>query len=1115
MQLMTGPHYFHLLPFTIPAVRVVLGERWLPCMMNSAVALCNKLLDVQSRAPAGATRLDLPMFVVVGAQSSGKSSVLDNIIGRSFLPRGSGTVTRRPLNLMMQRCDEEYVEFGHLPGERFTQDADMCAARPKSRRSLSLCFCILRCGSAVAPFGSALARARAACAMTLGWLTLAPGRPRVARSARAIEEATLSECGPTGFSSRPISLTYYSPEVTELALVDLPGVIQTAAEDMDARAPEKIRSMVTEFATRRNAILLAVTPATEDIVNSMAIRIARECDPRQERTLGVITKLDLMDDGTDCAKALRNEDSRAPKLRLGYVGVVNRGQADINKGMDLNGARAREEQWFAAPQQAAYREGATRLGTKALIATSSQLLEEHVARCLPEIRKVISETLRDRSARLEELEKKADPQGLLDQMRTGIDEAKKSFLAALTPSAVFSLVGGVIDGELDDEKGLHDLNDAGAKLDELFNEMQKQLVFSVRTYYPNQLLKIRDQLGGLEDPMGDIGPTFRFLVAQQIPAFRPHVEQVATKAVDVLKNVISTLSIPSIKEYVELETELKQQCMRWLNENEAPTKLLCLNLVEMEEARINTAHPKFCARPEERLTFDESCEQLAKLSVTMKVVMPEVVLEADVHKTKLGNMKGGAKARRLVLLRSGMLVWYIRNCKTGNDARGRCQLSGCTVTVEASSKRAILHLSGGSLKGQGYRFVFTSVELAHRWEGHLNGVIADLAVEHAARVEKTKTRERAITRKLFSTKNPKLDEPLDTALHVVHLQRDNAAEHGFEPPKTKKKSRGTQDLAGATPGWVFRAECAGFTYVGAAATVNNVVQITASNAADHNFERGSLPAAAEKEASMDMSGPIPGVAYHVPHAGYRFLGTPSGTHTDTDGHLDAWLTSQQLGSSDELERLTDFEEDKRKMYYQITRMLSSYNRIVQEQLQDTVPKAIMARLVAATRDAIDKNLGFDDLRAAVHEYMEGAGAANIKKELEVLRAEVAYLKESESVLLHTSATLRDVTPVVYESGPVTVHREADNGLNKVTSLQCSCSASALSEANSSPQCVGASPATYRTETSECYLKQQGAAASAASQYVEKKLGASPPVKKRSIPNVISPNERNSLVSAGL
>lgn len=65
----------------------------------------------------------LPKIVVVGGQSSGKSSVLEAVVGRDFLPRGTGIVTRRPLELQLETAADpnaqEYGEFGHKPGQKF------------------------------------------------------------------------------------------------------------------------------------------------------------------------------------------------------------------------------------------------------------------------------------------------------------------------------------------------------------------------------------------------------------------------------------------------------------------------------------------------------------------------------------------------------------------------------------------------------------------------------------------------------------------------------------------------------------------------------------------------------------------------------------------------------------------------------------------------------------------------------------------------------------------------------------------------------------------------------------------------------------------------------------
>ena len=79
----------------------------------------------------------------------------------------------------------------------------------------------------------------------------------------------------------------------------------------------------TRFVSNPHAVVLAVVPATEDVANSEALKLASQVDPTRERTVGVITKCDLMDDGTDCTALLAN---RTLPLKLGYIAVVNRGK---------------------------------------------------------------------------------------------------------------------------------------------------------------------------------------------------------------------------------------------------------------------------------------------------------------------------------------------------------------------------------------------------------------------------------------------------------------------------------------------------------------------------------------------------------------------------------------------------------------------------------------------------------------------------------------------------------------------------------------------------------------------------------------------------------------------
>eukprot|EP00966_Prymnesium_polylepis_P144527 3337507-Prymnesium_polylepis.1 len=84
--------------------------------------------------------------------------------------------------------------------------------------------------------------------------------------------------------------------------------------------------MVLQYIQNPNAVILAVSPANADLATSDAMQLAKSVDPYGERTMGVITKLDLMDAGTDALAILRGN---VIPLRRGFVGVVNRSQQDI------------------------------------------------------------------------------------------------------------------------------------------------------------------------------------------------------------------------------------------------------------------------------------------------------------------------------------------------------------------------------------------------------------------------------------------------------------------------------------------------------------------------------------------------------------------------------------------------------------------------------------------------------------------------------------------------------------------------------------------------------------------------------------------------------------------
>lgn len=146
--------------------------------------------------------------------------------------------------------------------------------------------------------------------------------------------------------------------------------------------------MLFKYITKPNAIILAVTSANTDLANSDGLKLAREVDPEGLRTIGVLTKVDLMDQGTDVIDILAG---RVIPLRLGYVPVVNRGQRDIENKKSISKALAAEKEFFEG--HASYQSKAQYCGTLFLSRKLNTILMHHIRNTLPEIKAKIQNAL--------------------------------------------------------------------------------------------------------------------------------------------------------------------------------------------------------------------------------------------------------------------------------------------------------------------------------------------------------------------------------------------------------------------------------------------------------------------------------------------------------------------------------------------------------------------------------------------------------------------------------------------------------------------------------------------------------------------------------------------------
>jgi dynamin 1-like protein len=117
-----------------------------------------------------------------------------------------------------------------------------------------------------------------------------------------------------------------------------------------------------------HSVILSVSAANVDLANSESLKLARSVDPQGRRTIGVLTKLDLMDAGTNALDILTG---RVYPLKLGFIGCVNRSQQDINAEKNMRDALESENEFFKS--HPAYRNIAHKNGTKYLARTLNQV----------------------------------------------------------------------------------------------------------------------------------------------------------------------------------------------------------------------------------------------------------------------------------------------------------------------------------------------------------------------------------------------------------------------------------------------------------------------------------------------------------------------------------------------------------------------------------------------------------------------------------------------------------------------------------------------------------------------------------------------------------------------
>ncbi|KAH0915325.1 hypothetical protein HID58_029771, partial [Brassica napus] len=555
---------------------------------SSVIPIVNKLQDIFAQLGSQSS-IELPQVAVVGSQSSGKSSVLEALVGRDFLPRGNDICTRRPLVLQLLQTksksnggsDDEWGEFLHLPNNRRIYD-----------------FSEIR---------------------------------------REIEAETNRLAGDNkGVSAKQIRLKIHSPNVLDITLVDLPGITKVPVGDQPTDIEAQIRTMILSYIKQPSCLILAVTPANSDLANSDALQVARAADPDGHRTIGVITKLDIMDKGTDASNLLLG---KIVPLRLGYVGVVNRCQEDIMLNRSVKEALSAEEKFFRS--RPAYHGLVDRLGIPQLAKKLNQILVQHIKVLLPDLKSRISNALVATA-------KEHQSYGEITESKGGQGAVLLNFLSKYC-EAYSSLLEG--KGE---EMSTSELS-GGARIHYIFQSIFVKSL-EVRLAYIFFLLPISSfliclcfwELPGEVDPCEDLtdddirtaiqnatGPRsalfvpdvpFQVLVKRQISRLLDPSLQCARFIFDELVKISHKCMMNELQRFPVLRKRMDEVIGDFLRNGLEPSEAMIGDIIDMEMDYINTSHPNFIGGTK---AVEEAMQHVKSSRIPHSVSRPKDTAEPD------------------------------------------------------------------------------------------------------------------------------------------------------------------------------------------------------------------------------------------------------------------------------------------------------------------------------------------------------------------------------------------------------------------------------------------------------------------------------------------------------
>ena len=460
--------------------------------------------------------IQLPRIASLGTQSSGKSSVLESIVGLDFLPRGDGVVTRRPLELRLNHISDgkPWAIFDEVKNEKFT---DFNKVR------------------------------------------------------ETIEKLTDDVCaGEKNIVDKPIVLNVYSQTCPDLTLIDLPGITRVPVGKQPKNIEEITKKMAIRYCQDPMTIMLCVIAANSDIATSDGLKMAKELDKKGTRTLGVLTKLDIMDKGTDAKKVLLNQEI---PLKLGYIAVKNRSKQDLIDKISMEEMQKREKEFFK--NHPIYKHlPPSCFGNDVLIQKLTKILFRIIRENLPGIIKSINDNVRRCE---EELKLLGTP------MPT--DEAGKINMIWNLLSEYCEIFKHILRGKYDSKRAGYLRDEGGFKIKAIFKGLLEEYTgdYQATQSYSDADIDYAIQLHSGES-------IFRFLSVNVFAyLLKPKLEMLKEPCNECFSNVYSYLEMLSNKilervfsRFPKMISSISELSNKFLLEEKEKAKKLVDSIIDMD-----------------------------------------------------------------------------------------------------------------------------------------------------------------------------------------------------------------------------------------------------------------------------------------------------------------------------------------------------------------------------------------------------------------------------------------------------------------------------------------------------------------------------------------------------